>query len=550
MVFATWVALILSTRFPVDTWISRHLPVSLLLRIDPLVMTVVCGAMRMGITITFLGAVTLVISMLLGRVFCGWVCPLGAIFDFYGWFLRRMHVPFEGPSPKFFRAKYYLLAALLVFAIFGGVSPLMGLDPLVLITRVAAAVLNPFLREDDSLLWAAGTGARSHAYFIDFLTLFLFLAIMGATTKVSRIWCRVACPLGAYLGMVSRHSALRRVTSGCVHCNICSNHCPTGAINFENAEIYNESECIKCFLCSQECPVDANFFTFKNPLPTREEGVYGPVDLGKRQFIAVAGATLITAPVLQMNSGMPGSAKRLMRPPMSREEHDFLVSCIRCEMCIKACPTGILKPAGFEHGIRALWTPVMTPTEGFCNNKCNACSEACPTDAIMKYDIADKNKYKAGTAVFNSSLCIAFTENKFCNECVRVCPTDAIDITKGWEPEGEKTFGAGASELPAPEGKFSTRPKHVSYERCIGCGACEFICNKIVFGTPAMYTTSQGRAVPTTLPEKQSASLPPHGNADGAIAFLTRNLGHEYLQPAAPPLAFYTKRLGGEYAKD
>ena len=46
-----------------------------------------------------------------------------------------------------------------------------------------------------------------------------------------------------------------------MHCNICATHCPTGAIDFKNPEIYNESECIKCFSCSQECPVDANFFT-------------------------------------------------------------------------------------------------------------------------------------------------------------------------------------------------------------------------------------------------------------------------------------------------
>jgi ferredoxin len=456
-------------------------------------------------------------------VFCGWVCPLGAIFDFYGWFLRRMHIPFEGPSPKYFRFKYYLLASLLIFAIFGGVSPLMGFDPLVLITRVMAAVVNPFLRQHDDVIWAAGAGAKNFALFVDFATLFLFLGIMGATTKVSRIWCRVACPLGAYLGMVSRHSTLRRVTTGCVHCNICSSHCPTGAIDFQNAEIYNESECIKCFACSQECPVDANAFTFVNPLPARKEGIYKPVDLGKRQFIATASFTLLSAPALHMHAGAAGKSKTLLRPPMSREEHDFLVSCIRCEMCIKACPTGILRPAGLEHGLRSLWTPVMQPTEGYCNNSCNACSEACPTDAIMKYSISDKNSFKAGTAVFNSSLCIAYTENKFCNECVRVCPTHAIDIKKGWEPEGEKTSGAGASELPAPAGQFSSRPLHVSYERCIGCGACEFVCNKIVFGETAMVTTSMGRAVPTTLPAKEANNW--KTEQGDLISFQVKNLG-------------------------
>ena len=92
-------ALILSTHRPMDGWLATHVPVSLLLRIDPLVMTVVSGGMRVGITILMLGFVTLGVSLLLGRVFCGWVCPLGAIFDAYGWVLKRLRVRFEGPSP-------------------------------------------------------------------------------------------------------------------------------------------------------------------------------------------------------------------------------------------------------------------------------------------------------------------------------------------------------------------------------------------------------------------------------------------------------------------
>ena len=140
-VFALWISCIYVTHNPMDSWIATHLPVSLMLRIDPLVMTVVCGGMRVGITIMVLGLVTLAMSLLLGRVFCGWVCPLGATFDAYGWVLKRMRVSFEGPSPSWFRFKYYLLAAILVFAVLGGVSPLMGLDPIVLITRTAAVVL-------------------------------------------------------------------------------------------------------------------------------------------------------------------------------------------------------------------------------------------------------------------------------------------------------------------------------------------------------------------------------------------------------------------------
>jgi ferredoxin len=500
-VFALWVALILATHHPMDSALLKILPASLFLRIDPLVLTAVTGGIRIGVTLLMLGFVTLGISMLLGRVFCGWICPLGTIFDFYGWFIRRMRIRFFGPSPSWFRLKYYVLIAILVFAVFGVVSPLMGLDPIVLLTRTIAAFVNPIWRARSDLSFHAGGSLGFRGSFIDVATLILFITIMASTTKVSRIWCRTTCPLGAYLAVTSRHSVLRRQTEGCIHCNICSAHCPTGAIDFQNAEIYNESECIKCFACSQECPVDANFFTLKNPLPAMTK-TYAPVSLERRQVLVTGAMVVAAAPVLQLSTGSPNSTKTLIRPPMSREEHDFLSSCIRCGECMKACPTGILKPAGiFDHGIRALWTPVMIPTEGPCLEGCNACSQACPTDAILKYPIEEKYAYKAGTAVFNSSLCISVTENKFCSECVRVCPTNAIEITKGWEPEkipGQANV-AGASEMPAPAGQTPTRPIHVMFDQCVGCGACENACNQIVFGEPAMVTTSFGRAMPTKL---------------------------------------------------
>lgn len=505
-VFTLWVFLILATKHPMDSWLAKNIPVSLLLRIDPLVMTVVCGGMRMAVTITLLGFVTLGVSLLLGRVFCGWICPLGAIFDAYGWVLRKLRFKFEGPSPSWFRFKYYLLFAIVIFAVLGGVSPLMGFDPIVLLTRTAAVVINPFILKQNEILWTVGDSPAYYGYFIDVATLALFLGIMAGTTKLSRIWCRTACPLGAYLALMSRNAILRRDTKGCVHCNICSNHCPTGAISFDNAEIYNESECIKCFACTQECPVDANFFTYKLPFPTSSPSQF-PVNLNRRAVLTTAAATALVAPGMRLAAGEPLSQKKLLRPPMSREERDFLASCIRCTECIKACPTGVLKTAGLEHGIRSFWSPVMIPTEGYCLPGCSACSQACPTDAIMKYPIEKKYSYKVGTAVLNSSSCISYTENKFCSECIRICPTDAIEYEEGWTPPGG--MQAKGADFPAPDGKTPARPIHVNFDTCIGCGACEYVCNQIVFGEPAMITTSFGRAVPSEVDDEVSKKFAP-----------------------------------------
>jgi len=497
--FSLWTLLLLATHHPIDSAITQWIPVSFFLRIDPLVLTFVTGSLRMGITVLMLGAVTLIVSLLLGRVFCGWVCPLGSLFDFQGWIQRRLRIPFEGPSPSYFRAKYYLLAMILIFAIIGVGQPLMGLDPIVLLTRSVATLIEPLSRSSQG----ASDLFQKISYqgrLFDGATLLLFLLIIGGTTRLSRIWCRVACPLGAYLATLSRFSVLKRETQDCVRCGICVKHCPTGAITPGKPEEYTESECIKCFSCSDDCPVDANFFTLKNPIPVITDASR-PVELERRQFVGSLSAAVALTPALKLSGGDPGRSRLLIRPPHSREESQFLSACIRCGECMKACPTGVLKPAGLEHGLRALWTPVMTPQAASCDPSCNACSVACPTTAIQPYAIEDKFLVKSGTAVLNSSLCIAHTENKYCNECVRACPTQAFEIQEGWKPETTVDQGA---DIPAPEGLTSKRPVHVSFDRCIGCGACEQACSSIVYGTTALLTTSVGRGVRSSLPSKPS----------------------------------------------
>ena len=75
---------------------------------------------------------------------------------------------------------------------------------------------------------------------------------------------------------------------------------------------------------------------------------------------------------------------RVIRPPGSVEEREFLERCIRCAECMKVCPNNALHPAFFEAGIEGIWTPVLIPRIGYCEHSCVLCGDVCPTGAIQK----------------------------------------------------------------------------------------------------------------------------------------------------------------------
>ena len=74
----------------------------------------------------------------------------------------------------------------------------------------------------------------------------------------------------------------------------------------------------------------------------------------------------------------------MIRPPGSVAEDEFLRRCIKCDQCIRVCPTNVLQPAMFEAGLEGLWTPIMISKMGWCELNCTLCSQVCPTGAIRE----------------------------------------------------------------------------------------------------------------------------------------------------------------------
>jgi len=177
---------------------------------------------------------------------------------------------------------------------------------------------------------------------------------------------------------------------------------------------------------------------------------------GRRKFLATT-ALLGSAAVLAKAQGTDGGLapviakenprrKNRLVPFGAISEKNFYDKCTACQLCIQACPNGVLRPStDLEH----LLQPVMGFEKGYCRPECTVCSDVCPSGAIKPLK-AVKFHTHIGVAKLNPELCISINEGVSCGNCERHCPVGAIRMVEG-------------------------RPV-VMEGRCIGCGACENLC--------------------------------------------------------------------------
>ena len=145
-------------------------------------------------------------------------------------------------------------------------------------------------------------------------------------------------------------------------------------------------------------------------------------------------------------------------PPGAISVRNFYTHCTGCQLCVAACPNGLLKPTTRAE---RFMQPVMGYDNGYCRPECVRCSQVCPTGAIRPITRAQKTDISIGTAKLYIDECMAAKGEARCGLCERHCPVQAIVM--------QKLAADDTSEL-APR-----RPV-VSEHRCIGCGACENVC--------------------------------------------------------------------------
>ncbi len=174
-----------------------------------------------------------ILTVVLGRVWCGWVCPLGTVIY---WTRFKGAIEREGRlSNRWGTVRYVLLLLILAAALVGLVRPAldwMGKNP------VASGIV----------------------------IILVLAASVGLNLFTDLFWCRYLCPLGGAVALVSKIAPMRRIVR--VHCNdcsICVDACPMGVIDPRRGFVNDPGECTVCMDCLTACASSSNGFQFSRP---------------------------------------------------------------------------------------------------------------------------------------------------------------------------------------------------------------------------------------------------------------------------------------------
>ena len=480
---AVFILLLFMSAFPA----AAVMNLDLFLRLDPIIVIGTALSSK-TFSLVFLPAViVLILVPVLGRIFCGYICPMGTTIDGSDKLFGN-RIKDNNQSGKLRTIKYYLLSFLAGAALLG-VSFVFTASPISLITRfygmivypvlaffaeMGLTVIQPLAEKLDlySIVFAEIPAPR---FVAQFFVLIFFILIFVAVKISPRFWCRCICPSGALMAILSKKPLIRRVVSEeCTNCGKCIKSCPMNTIAKDNPALTRYEECIVCGTCETVCPVDAVSFSsgLKTDVVDRE------ISTSRRRFLytGFAGVGTAAMSLTGLNSlyGKPGvgqvAVPGLVRPPGAVPEMDFLARCVRCGECMFACPNNTLQPIWFKSGFTGLFSPSLTPRRGPCSPECNNCGNVCPTEAIRPLPLEERIWAKPGTAEINRQRCLAWEHKKRCMVCDEVCPFGAVEFRI---EEG--------NPVPVPE---------VTEDKCAGCGYCEHHCP--VQNQPAIFVTPMG----------------------------------------------------------
>lgn len=417
---------------------QQFLPINIFSRLNPLQALVAMVGGRELIGLYLPALITVLVTLVFGRVWCGWFCPLGAVVELFG--RKGRKIKWQGLR----RVKYVLLFTVVVMAAFGSLA-FLYFEPITILVRGLTAPLRPAV----DYLQMENKEAFSLPAIHWWWGALPFAAVLLLNLVERRFWCRYLCPLGALVGLLSKFSWTKRFVNqnSCIGCGDCAKECTMGAISPARDFTSDPAECILCMDCPSPCPKTAISFPRGELVSWNNE--YDP---SRREALATLGLGALAVGLLSLDVGEAKAAKASVLRPPGAQADNFLAKCIRCDQCIAGCPNHYIQPSLFEGGWDALWTPVVDPYKGYCDPDCNLCGQICPSGAIPPLSLEEKQKTVIGYAVVNFEACSR------CMDCLEQCPNECF-----YEVE--------------VEGLRGVFPK-ADYDKCNGCGLCVNVCPK------------------------------------------------------------------------
>lgn len=375
----------------------------------------------------------LLVTFLIGRLYCSVVCPMGIFQDIFIWFHKIIFGkkrPYRYRKPQNW-VRYTVLALFVILMVLGlnGIATLVA--PYSAYARMVANIHGTGLVHWIAIATLCCVGVMSFLY--------------------GRLWCNTLCPVGTLLGLISKYSlfGIRIDREKCVACGKCEKRCKANCINLEDKSI-DGSRCVMCFNCLGHCKQGAIKIDRKGVKAIKDPNALN--DPSRRKFLAVTAtvgaATALQAQEKKLDGGLAAIENKQvpqrnisLKPAGAISLKNFESRCTACQLCVGKCPEKVLRPST---QLTSLMQPYMAFDEGYCRTACTRCSEVCPTGAIQHIDKEQKTAISIGHAVVLMENCIG------CGACARHCPSTAILMVEG---------------KPA-----------VNESKCLGCGACEYYC--------------------------------------------------------------------------
>ena len=365
------------------------------------------------LTVVLFGII-IVLTLLFGRFYCSTICPFGILQEFVA-FVR-------GKKKNTQQGNYgfkYLIAGLTFGALLGG-------------SALFIRYVDPYT-------------IFGSAFSLSIFGIIVVLIILPLVFFKNRFFCTNICPVGAVLGLISKVSPNKiYMDENCVKCGICANNCPSGCIDHKEKIVDNET-CVKCLKCLSVCPKGAMKYGIQ-PIkfnPKRRDFVWG---IGA---LAILGAGYAAG--INFTKNIVKKVRDIILTAGAVNPNRMANKCLNCNLCINNCPNGILTKANDKFPVVHI---DYEKGKHYCEYNCHKCSEVCPSGAIKKISLTEKQNTRIGMASVTPH-CVG------CGACETACPTSAITIEK---PD---------LQIAHVDVKYHAV---IDGSKCIGCGKCATVC--------------------------------------------------------------------------